>query len=144
VPSAAGPPAQLLLTPPGTEFRVGGGPYTVPVSMTNASRVSNVTITITFNPAAVRVRSVQEGSFLRQGGVNATFTQQVDAAAGRIDIAVSRNGDNTGASGAGLVAAILFDAVAAGPANLSATATAAAPGGAAIPVTVPPVAVTVR
>jgi len=144
VPGSAAPPAQLLLTPPGTEFRVGGGPYTVPVSMTNASRVSNVTITITFNPAALRVRSVQEGSFLRQGGVNATFTQQVDAAAGRIDIAIARGGDTTGASGAGLLAAILFDAVAAGPGNLSATGTAAAPGGAAIPVTIPPVTVTVR
>ena len=122
---------------------MGGGPYTVPVSMTNATRVSNVTITITFNPAALRVRSVQEGSFLRQGGVNATFTQQVDAAAGRIDIAIARGGDTTGASGAGLLAAILFDAVAAGPGNLTATGTAGGPGG-AIPVTVPPVTVTVR
>jgi type II secretory pathway component GspD/PulD (secretin) len=147
-PGVSGPPAaapaQILLTPPGTEFRVGGGPYTVPVSITNASRVSTVTVTITFNPAALRVRSVQEGSFMRQAGANATFTQQVDATAGRIDIAVARTGDTTGASGAGLLAAILFDAVAAGAGNLSATGTAAAPGGATIPVTVSPVTVTVR
>ncbi len=147
-PGVSGPPAaapaQILLTPPGTEFRVGGGPYTVPVSITNASRVSTVTVTITFNPAALRVRSVQEGSFMRQAGANATFTQQVDATAGRIDIAVARTGDTTGASGAGLLAAILFDAVAAGAGNLSATGTAAAPGGATIPVTVAPVTVTVR
>jgi hypothetical protein len=141
---AAPAPAQILLTPPGTEFRVGGGPYTVPVSITNASGVSSVSITITFNPAALRARAVQEGSFMRQGGVNATFTQQVDAAAGRIDIAVARTGDQTGASGAGLLAAILFDAVAAGAGNLSATGTASSPGGAAIPVTVAPVTVTVR
>jgi hypothetical protein len=112
--------------------------------MTNAARVSSVTVTIMFNPAALRVRSVQEGSFLRQGGIAATFTQQVDAAAGRIDIAISRNGDTVGASGAGLLAAVIFDAVAAGPGNLSATATAAAPGGGAIPVAVPPITVTVR
>ena len=123
---------------------MSGGPYTVPVSITNASRVSTVTLTIMFNPAALRVRSVQEGSFMRQAGANATFTQQVDAAAGRIDIAVARTSDTTGASGAGLLAAILFDAVAAGAGNLSATGTASAPGGAAIPVTVSPVTVTVR
>jgi len=136
--------AQILLTPPGTEFRIGGGPYTVPVSITNASRVSSVSITITFNPAALRVRSVQEGSFMRSGGASATFTQQVDAAVGRIDIAITRTGDTTGASGSGLLAAVLFDAVAAGAGNLTATGTATAPGGASIPVTVPPVMITVR
>jgi len=123
---------------------VGGGPYTVPVSITNASRVSTVTVTITFNPAALRVRSVQEGSFMRQAGANATFSQQVDAAAGRIDIAVTRTGDTTGASGAGLLAAVLFDAVAAGSGNLTATGMASTPGGTPIPVTVAPVTVTVR
>jgi hypothetical protein len=123
---------------------VGGGPYTVPVSITNASRVSTVTVTITFNPAALRVRSVQEGSFMRQAGANATFSQQVDAAAGRIDIAVTRTADTTGASGAGLLAAILFDAVAAGAGNLTATGMASTPGGTPIPVTVAPVTVTVR
>ena len=143
-PPSAAPPAQLLLTPPGTEFRVGGGPYTVPVSITNASRVSTVTITITFNPAALRVRSVQEGSFMRQAGVAASFNQQVDATAGRIDIAVTRTNDTTGASGAGLLAAILFDAVAPGAGNLSATGMAAGPGGTPIPINVPPVTVTVR
>jgi type II secretory pathway component GspD/PulD (secretin) len=144
VPTPAEATAQILLTPPGTEFRVGGGPYTVPVSITNASRVSSVSVTITFNPAALRVRSVQEGSFMRSGGASAAFTQQVDAASGRIDIAITRNGDTTGASGSGLLAAVLFDAVAAGGGNLTATATATAPGGASIPVTVPPVMITVR
>ena len=80
---------------------------------------------------------------MRQGGIAATFTQQVDAAAGRIDIAIARNGDTTAPSGSGLLAAVLFDAVAPGAGNLTATATAAAPGGAPLNVTVPPVTVTV-
>jgi hypothetical protein len=106
--------------------------------------MSSVSVTITFNPAVVRVRSVQEGSFMRTGGGNAAFTQQVDPTAGRIDIAVTRVGDTTGASGTGLLAAVLFDAVAPGAADLMATATANGPGGTSIAVTVPPVAVTVR
>ena len=123
--------AQIIVTPPGPEFRVGGGPYTVPISATNASRLSGLSLTITFNPAALRVRAVQEGSFMRTGGAQATFTQQVDAATGRIDIAIVRTADATGVAGTGLLAAVLFDAVGGGAANLTVTGTATAPGGGA-------------
>ena len=61
-------------------------------------------VTLTFNPAVLKVRSVQEGSFMRQGGVAAQFTQQVDPAGGRVDLTCVRNGDAVGASGSGLVA----------------------------------------
>ncbi|MBI4885727.1 MAG: hypothetical protein HY824_01415, partial [Acidobacteria bacterium] len=120
---------QILLSPPGPEFRVGAGPYTVPVSISGASQVSSVTLTITFNPAALRVRAVQEGSFMRTGGVVATFTQQVDAATGRVDVVIVRTGDPTGVAGTGLLGAIVFDAVGGGPANLSVTGSAAGPRG---------------
>jgi hypothetical protein len=119
-----------VVSPPGTEFRVGGGPYTVPLSVTGASRLSSLSLTLTFNPAVLRVRTVQEGSFMRSGGIAAPFTQQVDGAAGRIDIAIVRTGDSTGVAGTGLLAAILFDAIGAGPANLTVTGSASAPGGA--------------
>ena len=143
VPISAG--AQIVVTPPGPEFRVGGGPYTVAISATNASRLSGLSLTVTFNPAAVRVRAVQEGSFMRAGGVQATFTQMVDAATGRVDIAVVRTSDSTGVAGTGLLAAILFDAVGGGAANLSVTGTATAPGGTPASLQLTPVsAVTVR
>jgi hypothetical protein len=119
------------VTPPGPEFRVGGGPYTVAISATNASRLSGLSLTITFNPAALRVRAVQEGSFMRAGGAQATFTQMVDAATGRIDIAIVRAADPTGVAGTGLLAAVLFDAVGGGGANFAITGTATAPAGGA-------------
>jgi type II secretory pathway component GspD/PulD (secretin) len=144
-PAIASAGAQIVVTSPGPEFRVGGGPYTVAVSATNASRLSGLSLTITFNPAAVRVRAVQEGSFMRAGGVQATFTQMVDAAAGRIDIAVVRTGDATGVAGTGLLAALVFDAVGGGAANLAVTGTATAPGGSPASLQLAPVsAVTVR
>jgi general secretion pathway protein D len=137
--------AQLVVTPPGTDFRVGGGPYTVAISATNAARLSAVSLTLTFNPSVVRVRTVQEGSFMRAGGANASFTPQVNAAAGRIDIAIVRSGDTTGVAGTGLLAAVLFDAVGGGAVNMSLTGTASAPGGAPLPVRVATVpAVTAR
>ena len=66
---------------------------------------------------------------MRAGGAQAAFTQMVDLVTGRIDIAIVRAGDATGVSGTGLLAAVLFDAVGAGAANLSVTGTATAPGG---------------
>jgi type II secretory pathway component GspD/PulD (secretin) len=137
-PATAGG-GQVFLSPPGTDFRVGGGPYTVPVSITGASMVSGATLTITFNPSALRVRAIQEGSFMRSGGVNATFTQQVDAAAGRIDIAIVRAGDATGVSGTGLLAAILFDAVGGGAANLTVTGAGTGPRGTPVSLAFAPV-----
>ena len=137
--------AQIIVTPPGTDFRVGAGPYTVAISATNAARLSGLSLTVTFNPSALRVRAVQEGSFMRAGGAQATFTQMVDAATGRIDIAIVRTGDATGVAGTGLLAAVLFDAVGGGAANISVTGTATAPGGAAASLQLTPVpAVTVR
>ncbi len=139
-----GPGATVLVTPPGTEFRVGGGPYTVPISITGAQRLSTITVTITYNPAALRVRNVQEGSFMRQGGVAATFTQNVDAGSGRIDIAISRGGDAVGATGSGLLAALLFEPVAAGTVAITGSGAATVPGGGAAAVQVTPVTITVR
>jgi type II secretory pathway component GspD/PulD (secretin) len=144
-PGDVTPGGQVILSPPGPEFRVGGGPYTVPISITGASQVSSLSLTVTFNPATLRVRTVQEGSFMRTGGVPATFTQQVDAATGRIDIVIVRTGDATGVAGTGLLAALLFDAVGGGPANLTITGAATGPRGAAVPLQFgTPAAVTVR
>jgi general secretion pathway protein D len=143
VPQAP-PAAQVVLTLPSGEFRVGAGPYTVPISIVGVSRLSVLSLTVTFNPAVVRVRSVQEGSFLRQGGVAVAFTQQVDAAAGRLDISMTRTGDMTGASGAGLLAAVLFEPVAPGTATLALSGVATTPQGQPVGLSMNTVSVVVR
>jgi hypothetical protein len=125
-------------------MRVGSGPYTVPVSISGASRLSAVTVSITFNPELLRVRSVSEGTFMRQGGVAPTFTQQVDAGAGRIDIAIVRSGDQVGASTQGLLAAILFEPVAAGTGTLSTSGSGTLVGGGTATLQFAPAGVVVR
>jgi hypothetical protein len=101
-------------------------------------------MTVTYNPATLRVRAVQEGSFLRQGGVQVGFTQQVDPAAGRVDISLTRAGDSAGASGAGQLAAILFETVAAGTVVLQVNGVATTPQGQAMPLVVAPTSITVK
>jgi general secretion pathway protein D len=134
--------AQVILTPPGTTFRVGAGPYTVPISVTNVSRLSMVALTLTFDPALLRVRAVNEGSFMRSGGASAAFTQQT--APGRVDITIARAADATGATGTGLLGAVLFDAVAPGTATLAISGTGTGPGGTSMGLQFRPVTVTVQ
>ncbi|HKE86495.1 MAG TPA: hypothetical protein VKB50_22215 [Vicinamibacterales bacterium] len=144
VPSpAAGPPGGAAGTAatPGTgqivvsappEFRVNSGPYTVPISITGASQISSVSLTITYNPAVLRIMAAQEGTFLRAGGVAAVFNQQPDPGGGRLDIAIVRPNDLTGVAGTGLLTALMFEAIAPGQANLAVTGSASGPNGAPV------------
>ena len=102
-----------------------------------------VTLTVTFNPAVLRVRNVQEGrSCARAGSRRPSLS--IDIASGRVDIAVARNGDRAGASGSGLLAALLFDAVGPGNSLIQVSGVASNPEGAALPLVFAPVSVTVR
>ncbi len=141
---AAGPvgSTQVVVTPPASAFRVGGGPYTVPVSVMNAARLSTVTLTLTFDPSLLRVRSVSEGGFMRSGGANATFTQQ--AAPGRVDITIVRSADAVGATGTGSLGAVLFDAVAPGTTQVTVSGTATGPGGTAMGLQFRPANITIQ
>src|SRR5262249_30173267 len=119
--------AQVILTPPATTFRVGGGPFTVPISITNAARLSTIALTLTFDPSLLKIRAVSEGSFMRSGGANATFAQQLNP--GRVDITIVRSADAVGATGTGLLGAVLFEATAAGTTTMTISGTATGPGG---------------
>lgn len=144
-PAAGQPtPAQVIITPAGTEFRIAGGPYLAPLSINNASRVSTMSLTVTYNPQVVRVRNVQEGTFMRQGSTTVSFTPTIDAVAGRVDITIARTGDVVGASGAGLLASLLFDAVAPGSSMIQVSGIATAPDGTPLQLQFSPVTVTVR
>jgi type II secretory pathway component GspD/PulD (secretin) len=143
-PNAPATPAQVILTVPGTTFQVAGGPYTVPISINNATRLSVMTLTITYNPSVLRVRTVQPGSFMQQGGVPTSFTPRIDAATGRVDIAVNRTSDQVGATGAGLLAALLFDAVGPGSSLIQLSGVGSTPEGSPVALQFSPVTVTVR
>jgi hypothetical protein len=103
-----------------------------------------LSLSITYNPAVLRVRSVQEGTFMRQGGIAATFTSQPDPA-GRVDIVITRPNDLTGAVGTGLLAAILFEPIGAGTSTVTMTGVGTVAGtGAPAALQFSPVTVTVK
>jgi type II secretory pathway component GspD/PulD (secretin) len=143
-PQADAGSGRVIITPPGSELNLTGGPYTVPVSLSNAPRVSAVSVSVVFDPSLVRVRSVQEGSFMRQGGVTATFTREIDNNAGRVDISFARGQDPVGASGTGLLAALQVEPLAAGSVTFTVSGAGSGPAGSAVTLASTPVTVTVR
>jgi len=133
----ATPPAQILLSVPTTELQMGGAPYTVPLSVTQVSGLSAVTVTITYDPKVVKATSVSPGTFMQQGGVTPVFAPKIDEAAGRIDIAVTRGGTAPGAAGTGLLAGLVFQAVGPGTSKISVTGIALGADGKPIQVQFP-------
>ena len=135
---------QIGVALPAGALSVGSGPYTVPISVTGAAQVSTLTLSLSYDPTVLRVNAVREGSFMRQGGANVTFVQKVDGNDGRVDLALSRNSDPTGASGSGLLAAVVFEAVRPGSAILSPSGLGLTPGGVPLTLGFDPATVIVR
>jgi general secretion pathway protein D len=136
--------ARIILTPPGAPLMVAAQPATVPISVFGASRLSTVTLSLRFDPKILRVRLVQEGTFLSSGGGTVTFAQQVDATGGRIDVTLTRTSDTTGVSGDGVLASVVFDAIGSGVSPLAMGGVATGPGGLPLPVSFGNAAITVR
>jgi general secretion pathway protein D len=134
---------RVIVAVPGTDWRVGQGPYTVAISGVDLGRVSTISLTLAYNPAAVKVRSLQEGSFMRSGVPTTAFVHQEDLAGGRIDFTITRSGDVIGASGSGTLAAVIFEAVAPGAVTFKVSGVASGPGG-AVPLQFTPAVVTVK
>ena len=134
--------AQVTMTPSAPTLRVGGGPYNLPISIANATRLSTVTLTLIYDPQKLRIRQVLEGGFMRSSGGSTSFSNQVNA--NRIDITITRAGDATGATGTGLLASIMFDAVEAGATTLTLSGTATGPGGVAMGLRFTPVTITLQ
>ncbi|MXY15631.1 MAG: hypothetical protein F4Y57_01120 [Acidobacteria bacterium] len=113
-----GASAHIEVHLPEGALQVGAGPYTVPLSISGAAQVATLTLTLRYDPGLLRVSAVQEGSFMRQGGADVTFTHQVDQEGGRIDLVAARPGDPLGAAGSGVLAAVIFEALRPGEASL--------------------------
>ena len=116
----------------------------MPVFINGAARLSTVTVTVTYTPGVLRVRTMQQGNFMGQGNANVSFSPNNDATIGRIDLTFARTGDALGASGAGLLANILFDAVGVGTSQLTISGVATNPSGSPLQLQFTPATVVVR
>lgn len=138
------PTARVSVAVPGPELQVGGGPYPLPISISGAQRVANLSLTVTYNPSVLRVRSVQAGPLMGQNGVTPTFTQQVDPGAGRVDLTLLRAGDRVGATGTGIVAILVVEAIAPGQSSITPAGVAFNPEQSSLGLQLVPASVTVK
>lgn len=144
--SAPQPPSggQIVVSPPSAPMQAGGPAYLVPLTITNVQQLGTVTVTVTYDPKVLKAQAVNQGTFMQQGGITTTFAPKIDAAAGRIDIPISRPSSASGASGTGLLAAVSFQAVAPGSTTIAVSSVALTADGKAVPVQGVPATVIVK
>ncbi len=137
-------PARVVVTPPGAEWQMGGQPYNVPLTVSNASGLSSLTLTVTYNPAVVRATMVNEGNLMRADGSTTAFVPRIDPSTGRIDLAITRPGDKVGATGGGLLASIVFEAIGPGQSQIAVAGVGMNAAGQQVPLQLVPATITVK
>ena len=111
--------SRVEINPPSGPLRTGIESYPFPISITGVSDLTTLTLSLDYDPSRLKIKAVQEGSFMRQGGAEVVFAQQANDVDGRIDLALTRTSDSLGASGSGVLAGILFEALEPGETVLS-------------------------
>jgi general secretion pathway protein D len=122
--AATPPPAAVSASPEGgaqlrwegaQQLKVGDT-FTLQLAMQSGQPVTSLPLAITYDETVLQPSGVTEGSFLKQGGAQTSFTSKIDPD-GQILITGTRN-DKGGATGSGNFASINFRSLA--PANASA------------------------
>jgi general secretion pathway protein D len=108
-PPAAGSTQTLLFdwsAPP--EVRVGEQ-FTAVLNLSALHAIEQLPVLIGFDPKVLQVVSVEEGTFMAQGGGRSTFSQQVNLSDGKLTATAVREG--TAVSGQGSLLQVTFKAL---------------------------------
>ena len=127
-----------------SDISVGSGGYTIPIMVSGAEEIATLSLSLEFDPEVLRVSSVREGDFAHQVSGEVAFAKDVDAAAGRIDLVVTRWGDLTSDEVSGLVAAVVFVPVSTGVSVVSPSGMGLTSSGTPLMLSFEPTTVTVR
>lgn len=107
----ATPPIQLQWAGP-AEAKVGDV-VELKLNLNSSAGLRGMPLTIAFDPQKLQLQDAAEGEFFRKDGATTSFSQSVDAAAGKARVGVLRN-QATGLSGQGLLFTLKFQVKAAG------------------------------
>jgi hypothetical protein len=122
-----------------------GAPYTVPIMVEGITQQLGVlSLTVTYDPTVLRAVNVVQGAHMQQGGVTTTFAPKIDAATGRVDIAIARPFDRPGVMGGGTLGAVSFEAVRPGTSSITIQGVLTTTSGQPIPVQMVSGSVTVK
>ena len=139
-----GSQGRVIVTAPSAPLTTGA-PYTVPISVEGIREPLGVlSLTVTYDPTILRAVNVVQGTHMQQGGVTTTFAPKIDAATGRVDIAIARPFDRPGATGNAVIAAVAFEAVRSGTSPVTVQGVLTTTTGQSIPVQMVSGSVTVK
>jgi general secretion pathway protein D len=113
VAGAASPATQpMMLSWQGPSQARVGERISVAINAQSSQPFGQLALAVGFDPAVLKPVEVSEGDLVRQNKLQSTFTQAIDQPGGRVvlELAVGAGG---AASGAGSVATIVFEAIAA-------------------------------
>jgi general secretion pathway protein D len=111
-----------------------GEQFSAALRVTSQTGLRGLPALLAFDPQALQVVGVQEGTFFKQAGGNTNFSQRIDAAQGKVFVTVVRQnaaGSDAGVNGAGTLATVTFKAIKAGDARLQLLSASPEPAAAA-------------
>ena len=91
-----------------------GETVTLTLNVQSLQSVSSLGLLVSFDPGVFKAIDAVEGGFLKQDGMQSTLNKTIDQAGGQILLDVSGGGSD-GASGAGSLVTLVFEALAANP-----------------------------
>jgi len=144
-PSPAGQARIAISAPPGSadgSVPAGGGPFTMPIQISGVQNVAAVSLAITYDPAVMTNVIAGQGAFMMQNGVSPVFAPRMTA--GRVEMAFARPASQPGASGAGVLGAISFNAGTPGTTDVVISGVVTTTTGQSIPLQFTPARITVR
>jgi general secretion pathway protein D len=108
------------------------------LNVKSAQAMSRLDLLVSFNPEAFKAVDVMEGAFLQQGNTPSILNKSIDQAGGQIQFDITGTGPD-GASGTGILATLVFEAIAANPDSQFVVGRVApsGPGGEALPASTP-------
>ena len=110
--SASADAATLSLIPARSETGQGEK-LSVSVNITGAADLFSAPFYIKYDPRHLKVVSVKQGDFLKQGGVNTAFLHR-ERTPGMVMVGLSRLGNRSGVNGSGTLATLTFITLGAG------------------------------
>ncbi len=137
---------QVFLIPPNVEARMDQQrEVRITLNVRIQEEVSNMSLTLNFDPAVVRMKDVVRREFLNRLGEDAPFLKSIDNSSGTCTIGFSSTDVGRGIRGTGTIATLIFEPVERGESSVSITEVAATgPEGQTVSFTAQPCRLIVR
>jgi general secretion pathway protein D len=98
-----------------------GQQFGVVINLNNAADIVTAPFVLNYDPAYVQFVSAMEGSFFTKAGKTALFSSKPDPKAGTVEIRLVKSAGDSGVTGSGDIATVLFRAVNKGSASFNFT-----------------------